>query len=141
DAFFPGDTFAMKAFLYWLRSQAEEEAVAGDVDRIAEAAAELHLEEDFLRELVALLEDKGQIILYGPPGTGKTYLAKRLARALVDEDESRYRLVQLHPSYSYEDFFEGYRPVTDRDGRLSYRLVPGPLAQVVEAAENAPGAT
>ena len=141
DAFFPGDTFAMKEFLYWLRSQAEEEAVAGDVDRIAEAAAELHLEEDFLRELVALLEDKGQIILYGPPGTGKTYLAKRLARALVDEDESRYRLVQFHPSYSYEDFFEGYRPVTDSDGRLSYRLVPGPLAQVVEAAENAPGAT
>lgn len=140
DPFFPGDTFAMKEFLYWLGSQDDANAADGGADPIAEAATELHVEESFLRELVELLEEKRQIILYGPPGTGKTFLAKRLARALV-EDESRYRLVQFHPSYSYEDFFEGYRPVTDEEGRLSYRLVQGPLARMVEVAGQAPGAT
>jgi 5-methylcytosine-specific restriction enzyme B len=139
DEFFPGDTFAMKEFLYWLRSQSEDERVASDVDRIAEAAAQLHVDEHFLRELVELLEEKGQIILYGPPGTGKTYLAQRLARALVDE-ERHYRIVQFHPSYSYEDFFEGYRPVSDDSGHLTYELVKGPLAQMAEAADAAPGA-
>ena len=55
-------------------------------------------------------------------GTGKTYLAQELVKELAP-DESRRALVQFHPSTSYEDFFEGYRPAgTGDDGGHSIRV-------------------
>ena len=78
------------------------------------------------------------MILYGPPGTGKTYLARELAKELAP-DESCRALVQFHPSTSYEDFFEGYRPVgTGDDGGIRFELTPGPLARMAQRAQNAP---
>ena len=116
--------------------EAEEDSLD---ERIESLAEELLLEgRGFLDDLVALLGDKGQAILYGPPGTGKTYLARGLAEALAPDPERRM-LVQFHPSTSYEDFFEGYRPETGPDGALSYRLTPGPLALLAEKAAADPG--
>ena len=78
------------------------------------------------------------MILYGPPGTGKTYLAQELAKELVSH-ESRRTLVQFHPSTSYEDFFEGYRPAgASDDGGIRYKLTPGPLARMAAQASAAP---
>ena len=64
--------------------------------------------------IIKLLKYKPQIILQGPPGTGKTREAKRIAKALLGlgEDESlesneQFKLIQFHPSYSYEDFVRG----------------------------------
>ncbi len=57
------------------------------------------------------LARKKTLILQGPPGVGKTFVAGRLAYALMGEhDDSRVCMVQLHPSYSYEDFVQGFRP-------------------------------
>ena len=100
-------------------------------ERLESAAEKLLCEVSYLREIVGLLEDKGQVILYGPPGTGKTYLAQELAEALAPDEHAR-SLVQFHPAYSradYEDFFEGYRPVADDDKQMTYKLTPGPLAE------------
>jgi 5-methylcytosine-specific restriction protein B len=70
-----------------------------------------------LQEIIDLLQIRQQIVLYGPPGTGKTYLAKKLSEHIVGADDpSRARLVQFHPSYAYEDFFEGYRPAETASG-------------------------
>lgn len=140
EPYFPGDTWGMKDFAYWLASREDVDSAVAEVDLIDAAARDLCVSSEFLREIAELLREKKQVIFYGPPGTGKTYLARRLARALVGEDESRYRLVQFHPSYAYEDFFEGYRPLTDHDGRLTYELRPGPFARMAEAAEAAPAA-
>ena len=105
---------------------------------LAGLAERLLVEVRFLEDIVELLEDKGQVILYGPPGTGKTYLARELARVLAI-DESCRALVQFHPSTSYEDFFEGYRPVGTGDGGgIRYELTPGPLARMAERASAAP---
>ena len=101
--------------------------------RLDQAAEELFCEPSYLEELVDLLKDKGQIILYGPPGTGKTYLAQVLAQALAPEEEAR-SLVQFHPAYSYEDFFEGHRPVVDEDKQMTYELTSGPLATLAQRA-------
>ena len=107
-------------------------------DPIGKAATDLLVDRPFLDDIVSLLEDKGQVILYGPPGTGKTYLAKRLAEALAPDPEFR-GLVQFHPSTSYEDFFEGYRPVPAAGGGVSYRLTSGPLARMAAHAEEHSG--
>ena len=113
----------------------EDGIAEGSLDaRIEDLAEELLLEDrGFLDDIVELLDDKGQVVFYGPPGTGKTHLARKLAEALAP-DRGRRMLVQFHPSTSYEDFFEGYRPETGPDGAMSYRLTPGPLARLAERA-------
>lgn len=107
-------------------------------DFIAAAAKDLHVDRAFLDKVVTLLEDKGQVVFYGPPGTGKTYLAKRLARALVEEDPSRTTIVQFHPATTYEDFFEGLRPKLNEDGAVNYELRRGPLSQLAKDAKDNP---
>jgi len=97
-------------------------------------AASLHMNVADLQEIVDLLQRRQQLVLYGPPGTGKTYVAKELAKHLVG-DPSRVRLVQFHPSYSYEDFFEGYRPVIE-DGHPTFALKDGPLRLLAAEASN-----
>ena len=139
---FSDDTLEMGAFLEWLikqkRPDRQPEPPLQGAD-LSDLAAELLIDDvDFLEDIVELLQDKGQVILYGPPGTGKTYLARELAKELAPDDSCR-ALVQFHPSTSYEDFFEGYRPAgTGDDGNVRYELAPGPLARMAEQASAAP---
>jgi len=79
--------------------------------------------ENEIQKYTDLLHYKPQIILQGPPGTGKTREAKRIAKALLDlgEDESlesneQFKLIQFHPSYSYEDFVRGIVAKPNEEG-------------------------
>ena len=95
---------------------------------------------DWLQECVELLRDRPQLIFYGPPGTGKTHLAQELASHLTGGKPENVQLVQFHPAYSYEDFFEGYRPQQEKkDGPVMFRLTDGPLRLLVNAAVKRPG--
>jgi 5-methylcytosine-specific restriction protein B len=88
-----------------------------------------------LEKILERLRTKKNLILQGPPGTGKTWLAKRLAFALMGQrDDSKVRAVQFHPNLSYEDFIRGWRPVGD--GKLT--LVDGPFVEMMKAAAKAP---
>jgi 5-methylcytosine-specific restriction protein B len=107
---------------------------AAPYDRAA-ALRELFITEAKLDDALAGLERKRNLILQGPPGTGKTFLARRLAWLLLGaQDEARLELVQFHPSYSYEDFVQGYRP----DGQGGFRLVDGVLPDVCRRAARQP---
>lgn len=54
----------------------------------------------------------------------------------------RYRVVTFHPSYSYEDFVVGLRPIVGDDGQEnSFRLVDGVFKQICEEARANPGKT
>lgn len=88
-----------------------------------------------LEKILERLRTKKNLILQGPPGTGKTWLAKRLAFALIGQrDDSKVRAVQFHPNLSYEDFIRGWRPVGD--GKLT--LVDGPFVEMMKAAAKDP---
>ena len=90
-----------------------------------------------LEKILERLRTKKNLILQGPPGTGKTWLAKRLAFALMGQrDDSKVRAVQFHPNLSYEDFIRGWRPVGD--GKLT--LVDGPFVEMMKAAAKDPTA-
>jgi 5-methylcytosine-specific restriction protein B len=104
----------------------------------AELGDELLVGQEWLQEQADLLWERRQVIFYGPPDTGKTFLARELAAHLV-HDVSAVKLVQFHPSYTYEDFFEGFRPVPRDDGQLAFALHPGPFRRLVDAAREHPG--
>lgn len=103
----------------------------------AQLADSLYFDQDWLQKQLDLLERRGQIILYGPPGTGKTFVAMKLAKHIAGDDNYT-EIVQFHPSYSYEDFFQGYRPVTSAAGSLTYELKDGPLRRIVDQAVKNP---
>jgi hypothetical protein len=72
-------------------------------------------DEDEIWKKVKALVDQGSlgIILSGPPGTSKTWYARRIAAKLAAGKPSRVEFIQFHPSYSYDDFVEGYVPSSD----------------------------
>ncbi|MFI2409323.1 McrB family protein [Streptomyces sp. NPDC018947] len=115
-------------------------------DATAELAEALHMPDTtWLQDCVELLRATPQLIFHGPPGTGKTYTALALARHLAGASSAtNVRLVQFHPAYSYEDFFEGIRPRLgagqdgDTGGGLAYDLVRGPLRKLADEAERRP---
>ena len=90
------------------------------------------LEESRLEGILGRLQDKKNLILQGPPGTGKTWLAKRLAYALIGRRSKHHvRPFQFHPNLSYEDFVRGWRP--NPDGKLD--LVDGPFLEAINDAK------
>ncbi|MGY4772905.1 McrB family protein (plasmid) [Kribbella sp. CWNU-51] len=110
----------------------EPESESG-ANTLVDLGKQLHLQpEDYLLEVEQLLRDKRQVIFYGPPGTGKTYIARALARFFA-RDMSRVEIVQFHPSYAYEDFVHGYRPVLQA-GTVGFSLQPGPLLRIADQA-------
>ena len=115
-----------------------EAEVRALIPRPARSVAEkLLVTEPWLKEIVDLLNEKRQVVFYGPPGTGKTFVAQALAKHVRDSGGST-DLVQFHPAYSYEDFFEGYRPRLGGAGAVEFELRPGPLRRLADAARTNP---
>ena len=93
------------------------------------------LERGEIERLLERLRTRKNLILQGSPGTGKTWVARRLAFALMGEkDERRVRTVQFHPNLSYEDFVRGWRPAGD--GRLE--LADGVFMEAIRDASASP---
>lgn len=109
------------------------EAVAEGREGVAAVARATYLPVDDLDEWVTLLQgQKRQALLYGPPGTGKTFVATQLASYLAGRD-GEVMHVQFHPAYTYEDFIEGLRPVTEGSG-LRYEVCAGVFTQFCRRA-------
>ena len=95
-------------------------------------------------------------ILYGPPGTGKTYHTVNKALEIIDpgfykenrEDReslnNRFRaliknetvrFITFHQSFSYEDFVEGLKPITENGG-IIYVIENGVFKRMCEFANS-----
>ena len=93
----------------------------------------------FLNE-INLLKYKKQIILQGPPGTGKTRQAKLMAKEMLGIENPKdlnhheqFKIVQFHPSYTYEDFVRGI-VAEGENGSVSYRNINKILGEFAKRA-------
>lgn len=59
-----------------------------------------------------------------------------LARHLAGPDFCHDRV--FHPAYSYEDFFEGFRPTPRSDGQVGFELEPGLMRRLTDRARKHP---
>lgn len=95
---------------------------------------EVYMTEKRYENLVAVLQNKKNMILQGAPGVGKTFAARRLAWSMMGEkDDSRIEFIQFHQNYSYEDFMMGYKPVED-----GFELKHGIFYRFCQKAANQP---
>ena len=81
---------------------------------------------------------KRQLILYGPPGTGKTYQALKFLEWWSSARAVHSQFVTFHPSYTYEDFVEGYRPTGGGGDGLRLELRNGIFKELSIAAAKEP---
>ncbi|QMS85116.1 AAA family ATPase [Candidatus Xianfuyuplasma coldseepsis] len=95
---------------------------------------EVYISKEQFLALKELLKNKLNIILQGAPGVGKTFIAKRLAYAMMEQkDVSRIEFIQFHQNYSYEDFIMGYKPMGE-----GFELVNGIFYKFCMKAANNP---
>lgn len=98
------------------------------------------MSETFVEEAEPILRFKRQIILQGPPGTGKTRAAKKIALQMIGlqdekelENQEQFKIVQFHPSYTYEDFVRGIEAKAN-GALMEYKSVNKSLGAFAELA-------
>jgi MoxR-like ATPase len=126
------DVTDYKAFVEFVReylpsdstSTAPPSGEEAPIFTLDDAMEDLFLPRSLVESIVKAIHRKKNAILQGPPGVGKTYIALRLAYAVMGrKDGNRIDMVQFHQAYAYEDFIQGFRPqerggFQRRDGRF-----------------------
>lgn len=98
-----------------------------------DAAPSLKYESKYDRENYKL-----NMITFGAPGTGKSYWLKKQCELLTVTHKGSYERVTFYADYSHAQFVGTYKPVTNGDGEIEYRFVPGPFLRIyVEALKSA----
>ena len=70
------------------------------------------------------------LIFFGAPGTGKSYQLNNKVKEIIG-NANQIERVTFHPDYSYAQFVGTYRPVSESDGQVNYKFVPGPFVRVL----------
>lgn len=133
------DVTAFDAFRNFVRDNVRELTPApGELApyTVDDVMRDAFLERSAVETILASLKRRKNVILQGPPGVGKSFLARRLAYALVGaEAADNVQMVQFHQSYAYEDFIQGWRP----SGKGGFELRNGVFFEFCRRAQSRPG--
>lgn len=72
------------------------------------------------------------VIFNGAPGTGKTYGVMKGIEKLKNINKKKFKdlkYIQFHPSYTYQDFIEGIKPLGINSGNLDLQVANGSFKQ------------
>lgn len=69
-------------------------------------------------------------IVFGAPGTGKSFRLKEDSGKLLESTTGTLERVTFHPDYTYSQFVGTYKPVSDENGDIRYKFVPGPFMRI-----------
>nr|WP_315174512.1 AAA family ATPase [uncultured Flavobacterium sp.] len=113
-----------------------------EIHQITKSLISKYMQKDNLDKQIELLKYKKQIILQGPPGTGKTKKAKDIAVEMLGlgnvkdlKNNEQFKLIQFHPSYTYEDFVRGIVSVPNEEGEgVLFKTENKILAEFAEKA-------
>lgn len=72
-----------------------------------------------------------QIIYYGVPGSGKSHKIDEITKDVPDDRKMR---VVFHPEYTNADFVGQIMPSINQEGKVDYKFIPGPFAQILRRA-------
>lgn len=100
------------------------------------------------------MENSLNRILFGAAGTGKTYNTINHALSILDpeydpqldrkelkkrfddyKEQGQIKFVTFHQSFSYEDFVEGIRAETNKQGQLRYDVKAGVFKEICDQAK------
>lgn len=109
-----------------------------------------------INEYIKIMDDMNvkQMILQGPPGTSKTFRAKQIVATKLngsteeitdkedirkilekkEENKNRWKMVQFHPSYGYEDFVRGITVKTENN-QICYQTINKAFGEICKKAE------
>ncbi len=89
-------------------------------------------------------------IFYGPPGTGKTYKTIIRSAQIIEQRKiedfctaknifnnhlrDRIEFITFHQNYSYEDFIQGLRPITENEQDLRFEKTDGIFKRIADKA-------
>ena len=98
-------------------------------------ATKLANDDPILGEVRALLGlGTSGIILRGAPGTGKSWYADQIALAITSGKRENIIRLQFHPSFTYEDFFDGFVP--DEATKSGFKVTGKTLRIAIEKAQD-----
>ena len=117
------------------------------VTRIGNGPSYEELTRDPVLSVSEPMRNRNQGTLFSLSPEQATYVLSLLAERnpsvteldVGDSDIGQLTRVTFHPSYTYEDFVEGYQPVDTGTGELALRMTDGIFKRVCRTAERHPG--
>jgi hypothetical protein len=133
------DVTGYQSFLNYIRPLIRESTAPTPAPySIEDALRDVFMPADKFERILASWRRRKNVILQGSPGVGKSFLARRLAYALIgSQAPDQVQMIQFHQSYAYEDFIQGWRP----NGKGGFSLRNGVFYEFCRRAQAHPDQT
>ncbi|PQZ99033.1 MULTISPECIES: AAA family ATPase [unclassified Paenibacillus] len=108
----------------------------GAEDEINEASASVNAQKQANQKLISNNLKEAIIACLGEISE-RDKIIKMIKK--IDNGSVPLQMCTFHPSFSYEDFIEGYKPIQTNEGLVAFRLEDGIFKEYCKEAEKNPG--